>query len=139
MKQGNIYTSSFPSNPPAWYWARGLHDACIIGVEALEFPFDYNRFIKEKENYCRNLFTLKLDAKGALFDTSIKEILLYNYKILSEDVSLENRKQIWWKADRLTDYARYYILEIDLADFDADPEEFTFKIKFDRAEVYRKK
>lgn len=93
MKQGNIYTSSFPSDPPAWYWVRSLHDACITGVEALEFPFDYSRFIKEATNYTRNLFTLKIDSSGALFDTSIKEILLYNYKILSKDISLENKKR----------------------------------------------
>jgi len=31
----------------------------------------------------------------------------------------------------------HYVLEIDLQDFDSFPQEFTFKIKFDRAEVDR--
>lgn len=139
MAKGNIYISNFPDNPPEWYWIRGLHDACIVAVEAFEFPFDYNRFIAEKGKYNRNLLTLKINATGALFDTTVKEILFYNYKILSENISLENRKQMWWFADRLTDHGNYYTLEIDLKDFDSDPEEFTFKIKFDQAEVYRKK
>ena len=139
MKKINVHASTFPPDPPSWYWVRGLHDACITSVEAMEFPFDYSRFVTEKENYNRNLFTLKIDAKGALFDTGIKEILLYNYKILSEDISLENRKKIWWFADRLMDHGNYFILEIDLKDFESDPERFTFRIKFDRAEVYHKK
>ena len=133
----NIYSTSYPENPPEWYWISGLHDACIIGTESFEFPFDYHKFIGEKNKYNRNLITLRINAKGALYDNDVKEIRLFNYRILTEDISLEGRDKVWWLADRLVDHGNYYTLEIDLQDFDAYPEEFTFKIKFERAEVDR--
>ena len=137
MSKGRIYQSKYPDNPPKWYWASGLHDACIVDVETFEFPFDYNKYIGEKNKYNRNLFSIKIDSKGALFDFHVKEIRLFNYKILSDNIELKNRKKIWWLADRLLEENGYYILEIDLQDFDSFPQEFTFKIKFDRAEVDR--
>lgn len=137
MSKGKVYISKYPNNPPEWYWISGLHDACIIGTESFEFPFDYNKFIGEKNKYNRNLITLKINARGALYDSEVKEIRLFNYRILTEDISLENRDKVWWLADRLVDHGNYYTLEIDLQDFDSYPEEFTFKIKFERAEVDR--
>ena len=80
--------SRYPENPPEWYWVNGLHDASIIGVEAYEFPFDYNKFVGEKSKHDRNLLILKINAKGALNDNSVEEIRFYNYKILTTDVSL---------------------------------------------------
>ena len=138
MAIGMVYNSSFPEKPPEWYWVQGLHDACIVGVEVLNFPFDYREFVREKDRYNRNLIVLRINAKNALYDNKVKEIRLYNYETLSEDLSLEGREKIWWLADRLVDHGDYYTLEIDLQDLDADPEEFTFKIKFERAEVDRK-
>ena len=132
------YMSHSPKDPPEWYWANGLHDACIIAVEAFEFPFDYNKFIGEKSQYDHNLLVLKINAKSALYDNSVEEIRLYNYKVLAPNVSLENRKTIWWLADSLAEQDNHYVLEIDLQDFDSFPEDFTFKIKFERAEVKRK-
>ena len=137
MAKGKEYISNYPDNPPEWYWISGLHDACIIGTESFEFPFDYNKFVGEKNKYNRNLITLRINAKGALYDNDVKEIRLFNYRILTEDISLEDRDKVWWLADRLVDHGNYYTLEIDLQDFDAYPEEFTFKIKFERAEVDR--
>ena len=137
MAKGKVYISNYPDNPPQWYWVSGLHDACIIGIESFEFPFDYNKFIGEKNKYNRNLITLRINAKGALYDNEVKEIRLFNYRILTEDISLESRDKVWWLADRLVDHGNYYTLEIDLQDFDSVPEEFTFKIKFERAEVDR--
>lgn len=133
-----VCTSNYPDNPPEWYWKSGLHDACIIGVEAYEFPFDYDKFKRDKRKYDRNLLVLKIDAKGALYDTSVKEIRLHNYKILTPEISLENREKMWWLADRLTRDGDRCVLEIELQDADSWPEEFTFKIRFDRAEVDRK-
>lgn len=133
----NVYFSNYPDDPPEWYWTLGLHDACITGVEALEIPFDYGKFSGNKSKYDRNVLILMIDAKGAIYDTSVKEIRLYNYKILTPEISLENRKKLWWLADRLSEDGDRYVLEIDLQDFDSDPEEFTVKIKFDRAEVDR--
>ena len=137
MSKGRIYISSHPDNPPEWYWVSGLHDACIVGVETFEFPFDYNKFVGEKNKYDRNLFAIKINAKGALYDNTIKEIRFFNYKVLTDQITLIGRKKIWWMADKLVDHGDYYTLEIELQDFDSDPEDFTYKIKFERAEVDR--
>ncbi len=126
-----------PTNTPTWYWHRGLHDAHITLAEAFEFPFDYNRFTREKSKYDRNCLTLTIDASNALLDTSVRTIRLYNYKYLSENATLESHKTLWWIADRLTDCTNHYILEIDLHDCEAFPKDFTVRIKFDRAEVER--
>lgn len=138
MSKSRECMSHHPDNPPDWYWMNGLHDAGIIGVETFEFPFDYNKFAGEKSNYYRNLLVLKINAKGALYDTSVQEIHFYNYKILTPDISLDGRKTIWWLSDRLSENENRYVLEIDLQDLDAYPEDFTFKIKFEKVEVKRK-
>ena len=137
MSKGRMYISSHPDNPPEWYWVNGLHDACIESVESFEFPFDYNKFIGEKNKYNRNLFTVKINSKGALYDNTVKEIRFFNYKILTDHISLAGREKVWWMADKLVDHGDYYTLEIELQDFDSDPEDFTYKIKFERAEVDR--
>lgn len=137
MAKGRVYIASHPDNPPEWYWVSGLHDACIVGVETFEFPFDYNKFVGEKNKYNRNLLSLKINAEDAMYDCTVKEIRLFNYKFLTEHISLEGRKRVWWLADRLVDHGNFYTLEIDMQDFDSYPEDFTFKIKFERAEVDR--
>ncbi len=137
MSKGRIYISSHPDNPPEWYWVSGLHDACIVGVETFEFPFDYNKFVGEKKKYNRNLFAIKINAKGALYDNTVKEIRFFNYKVLTDHITLIGREKIWWMADKLVDHGDYYTLEIELQDFDSYPEDFTYKIKFERAEVDR--
>ena len=137
MSKGRIYISSHPDNPPEWYWVSGLHDACIVGVESFEFPFDYNKFVGEKNKYNRNLFAIKINAKGALYDNTVKEIRFFNYKVLTDQITLIGREKIWWMADKLVDHGDYYTLEIELQDFDSYPEDFTYKIKFERAEVDR--
>ena len=137
MAKGKVYTSSYPDNPPDWYWVNGLHDACIVDVEYFEFPFDYNKFVGNKNSYDRNLMLLKINASGALYEQDIKEIKLFNFKIITNNIELQGRKKVWWLADRLTEKDGHYYLEIDLQDFDSYPEDFTFEIKFDRAEVIR--
>lgn len=137
MAKGKVYTSSYPDNPPNWYWVNGLHDACIVDVEYFEFPFDYNKFVGNKNSYDRNLLLLKINASGALYEQDIKEIKLFNFKIITNNIKLQGRKKVWWLADRLTEKDGHYYLEIDLQDFDSCPEDFTFEIKFDRAEVVR--
>lgn len=126
-----------PEDPPEWYWKSGLHDARIVGVEAVSFPFEYQKYAAEKYRYERNRLTLVLDASDAMFDSRVKEIHLFNYQILSADLHLQDRKKVWWMADRLTEENGHYKLEIDLYDADARPEEFTFVVRFDRAEVVR--
>lgn len=137
MAKGKVYTSSYPDNPPDWYWVNGLHDACIVDVEYFEFPFDYNKFVGNKNSYDRNLMLLKINASGALYEQDIKEIKLFNFKIITNNIELQGRKKVWWLADKLTEKDGYYYLEIDFQDLDSYPEDFTFEIKFDRAEVVR--
>lgn len=126
-----------PENPPAWYWVNGLHDAHITLVESFEFPFDYDRYTREKNTYDRNCLTLTLDAAGAMFDTSVKAIRLYNYKYLTPETTLEGHGILWWIGDRLTVSEGCFELEIDLYDGEAFPEEFTVRVRFERAEVER--
>lgn len=78
-----------------WYLISGLHDACIIDTESFEFPFNYNKFVGEKNIYNRNLMTLRINANGALYDNEVKEIRLFNYRILTENISLEGRDKVW--------------------------------------------
>ena len=137
MAKGKVYISSYPDNPPNWYWVDGLHDACIESVECFEFPFDYNKYNGKKNSYDRNLMLLRINASSALFDQSVKEIKLFNFQILTKNIELQGRKMVWWLADRLTEKDGHYYLKIDLQDFDSSPEDFTFEIKFDRAEVVR--
>ena len=77
MEKGKIFQTEYPENPPDWYWKSGLHDAFIIGVETYEFPFDYNKYAVQKNQYDRNMLLLKIDAKGAMFDFRIKEIRFF--------------------------------------------------------------
>ena len=137
MAKGREFYTDYPENPPDWYWEAGLHDACIVGVESYEFPFDYNKYAAEKNKYNRNMLFLKIDAKGALYDFRIREIRFFNYKILSDGVELSGRKKIWWLADQLTENNGRYELDIMLEDLDSYPEQFHFKLRFERAEVDR--
>ena len=129
--------TKYPENPPDWYWKNGLHDACIIGVETYEPPFDYDTYKKQSFQYDRNILELSINAKGAMFDCHVTKIRFFNYRILDETITLTNRKKIWWLADQLTETNGKYELDILLEDFDSFPEEFHFKLRFDRAEVER--
>ena len=132
-----IYQSEYPQNPPEWSWMKGLHDACIVDVETIEFSFDYEKYTEQKNEYTRNALIFKVDSNGAMFDFHVKEIRFYNYKILSKEVDLTGRKKIWWLEDKLTEENGNYILEITLEDTNSTPEQFSFKVKFERAEVDR--
>lgn len=132
-----IVQARSPENFPDWYWARGLHDAHITLAESFEFPFDYNRFAREKNSYDRNCLALTVDAAGAMFDTSVKAIRLYNCRYLPDSPTLEGRGPLWWLSDRLADCGDHFELEIDLYDGEGFPEELTVRIRFQRAEVDR--
>ena len=122
---------------PEWYWTSGLHDACIINIEPQESEIDYSQ---PKENRVKNTLSVKIDASNALFDISVKEIVLINYKIITGNIELMGKKKIWWIRDRIqkidNDYY-HYELQIDLRDFDSDPEVFTVVIRFGNALVKR--
>ena len=136
MTKRNLQAHS-PESPPEWYWVKGLHDAHITLVESFEFPFDYDRYTREKNIYDRNCLTLTVDAAGAMFDTSVKAIRLYNYKYLTPETTLEGHGTLWWIGDRLIVSEGRFELEIDLYDGEAFPEELTVRVRFERAEVER--
>ena len=141
-KHRNFYTE-YPENPPDWYWESGLHDASIIGVDTYEFPFDYDKYTAKKNKYDRNVLSLKIDAKGALYDSRVKEIRFYNYKLLPESVDLmslepSEKNKVWWLADQLTEQNEKYELDILLEICVPHQRQFHLKLRFDRAEVDRK-
>lgn len=143
MAKGRIFYTEYPENPPEWYWESGLHDASIIGVDTYEFPFDYDKYTAKKNKYDRNVLSLRIDAKGALYDSRVKEIRFYNYKLLPESVDLmslepSEKNKVWWLADQLTEQNEKYELDILLEICVPHQRQFHLKLRFDRAEVDRK-
>ena len=103
---------------PDWYWKRGLHDAKILSVCELELVPDW----KEKHPK-RNCLEILLDGKNALFETNIKKISLYNYRITdmkmnaAKPITLEAFRNVYWlgdSIDRLEDGK--FLLEIECTD-----------------------
>lgn len=95
MSKDREFYTEYPENPPDWYWKAGLHDACIVGAEVYEFPFDYNKYAREKN-------------------------------------------KVWWLADRLTENSGKYELDALLEICVPYQKQFHLKLRFERAEVYRK-
>jgi len=125
------------SDIPEWYWTSGLHDACITSIEPQKLEIDFSQ---PEENRVKNTLSLKIDASNALFDTSVKEIIFINYKIITGNIELPGKKKIWWLGDRIQkiDHSFYhYELKIDLRDFDNAPEVFTVVIKCGNVMVKR--
>ena len=121
-----VYRSGVDSvEVPQWYWLRGLHDALVLGVETQEFAYDVTQ-VKP----VRNCMVIRLDARGALFDTSVTAIRLYNYKVLQG----AELKGCYWMQDRLRREKDKFILDITALGKD----EFQYSVRFDFAEVERK-
>lgn len=118
---------------PQWYWLRGLHDALVLAVDTQEFAYDVTQ-----AKPVRNCMTIRLDAKAALFDTSVTAIHLFNYKVLedgSESVGYgEGLTGCYWMQDRLRREKEKYILDITALGED----DFLYSVRFDFAEVERK-
>ena len=122
---------------PEWYWSAGLHDACITSIESQEFEINYSR---PAENRIKNVLSFSIDASNALFDSAVKEISFFNYKLCTESIDLNGRKRWFWIGDRIRklDHDYYhYELQIDLRDLDRDPQVFTVVIRFGNAVVIR--
>ena len=121
-----VYRSGVDSGEvPQWYWHRGLHDALVVGVESQEFGYDVTQ-----AKPVRNCLTIRLDAGGALFDTSVTAIRLYNYRVLRG----AELKGCYWMQDRLRREKDKFILDITALGKD----EFQYSVRFDFAEVERK-
>lgn len=104
-----------------------------MSVDQLELPYDY-----KMKNPVRNCLVLHINSKGAMYDTKVKEIRLYNYKILSSVKIVGENLRWWWLSDRLEMEDDKYVLKISLQNPEDFPEEFDFSVKFEKAEVIRK-
>lgn len=106
-----------------WYWTKGLHDADII--DALETNLEYDYTLK---NPIRNCLELIIDSKHAMFETSIKGIKFYNFKILSD---LTSPKGIWWLKDELKEVDGKFVLTI------TGHQREVFSVRFESIDVVR--
>ena len=118
---------------PLWYWTRGLHDALILRTEAIDLSYDHTQ-----RNPGRNCFQIHLDASRAMFDTSIRCIKFFNYKILLDDSSFGGYEDggingCYWMQDILKYENGKYVLELTALGED----DFKFIILFDDAQVER--
>lgn len=115
---------------PEWYWQKGLHDAEIISVTTVELPVDWRA--REKR---WNVMTLELNSEQAIFDTSVKEISLFNYKVLEGDISDLRKCKAWWFADKLSFVDGAYLLDVEFTT--GKKQNLHYKIKFEDAEIKR--
>ena len=106
-----------------WYWGNGLHDADIIECKEFECLYDF-----KNPNAYRNYLELTIDSNHASWDNTIKKIILYNYKIISE---LKTAKGIWWLEDNIRGENGKYILTI------RGHNKEQFIVKFSNAEKTR--
>ena len=134
VKKLEAYYTQFPD----WYWKRGLHDAVILAVSELELAPDWN-----KKHPKRNCLEILLNGKNALFETNIKRISLYNYRIVDiktdtiEPITLEAFRDVYWLGDRIEQLEDgKYLLEIEC--IDSHSNLLFLSVKFEIPEIERK-
>ena len=113
-KKLEAYYAQFPD----WYWKNGLHDATILSACERELVPDW----KEKHPK-RNCLEFLLNGKNALFETNIKRISLYNYRIVdmkmnaTDPITLEAFRDVFWLGDSIEQLEDgKYLLEIECTD-----------------------
>lgn len=111
---------------PNWYWTRGLFDAEVLDVHVVEVSYDY-----KQRNPIRNFLSIKLNSRQAMNDTSIREIRLFNAKILSDSFECVG---YWWVRDRLEKEGNKFLISIELRNSRCSR---TIVIRFDDAIVLR--
>ncbi len=117
---------------PDWYWYYGLHDAEISEINELQLLPDYK---SKTPKY--NCLEIALDCRGALYETNITKINLYNYKIILGNLPSNTEKKIWWIGDTLTvNHAKKYILNLKLEN--ASGKRIDLEIKFEDASIESK-
>lgn len=118
---------------PEWYWKHGLHDAEILSISQFELTPDW-----KSQNPRYNCFEISINAKGAMFETDIKKISLYNYKLKSKPFDPSALKRAWWLRDTLLKTSdRSYALHIVFQD--VKKHHVFIDISFESAEVERLK
>ena len=131
IQEFEAYRSCFPS----WYWSQGLHDAKILSATPLELPPDWKAHTPRY-----NCLELTFDASGAMYDTKVTKITLYNYKLLTPDFDLGNLSGAWWYGDILTVEAEgKFRLELHYQLPGSHyARDYTVELRFAEAEVERK-
>lgn len=108
-----------------------MHDAEILSVSELELPADW----KTKDTKY-NCLEIRLDASGTR-ESNITKILLFNYKIKTPEVNINDLERPWWLRDRVTRLSNgRYELEMVIETSRGKHKEFT--VVFETAEVERK-
>ncbi len=122
------YNAKFPD----WYWKYGLHDARILSVSEKELNPDYKD--KQPKWSCLEIC---LDCKNAMYERDIKKICLYNYKIKTPDIDINEIEKNWWISDTLKQSENQrYLLELEIES--AEGERKDFVVSFEFPEVERK-
>ena len=117
---------------PDWYWKYGLHDAVILSVSELQLVPDY----KEKKPKI-NCLEIQLDCHNAMFEQNIKTIRLYNYKIKTPDIDINNIDKPWWISDTIKELEnKHYLLEIKIESARGNRKDFI--VEFEIPEIERK-
>ncbi len=119
-------------NCPDWYWVHGLHDAAVLDILTEELLTNYS-----EKDYRYNKMEILLNCDGALFETDITKITLYNYKIISGNLPDCSKYNVWWLRDALTKDAKSkYNLSLVLEN--EKRKHFSLEITFQFAETERK-
>lgn len=117
---------------PDWYWKYGLHDAVILSVSELQLAPNY----KEKP-FKYNCLEIELDCHNAMFEQNIKTIRLYNYKIKTPDIDINNIDKPWWISDTIKELEnKHYLLEIKIESARGNRKDFI--VEFEIPEIERK-
>ncbi len=116
---------------PDWYWKYGLHDAVILSVSELQLAPNY----KEKP-FKYNCLEIELDCHNAMFEQNIKTIRLYNYKIKTPDIDINNIDKPWWISDTIKELNnKCYSLDIEIESARGSRKHFI--VEFEIPEIVR--
>ena len=87
---------------PAWYWARGLHDAQLLSAELED-----------------DTLTLRLDSRSAIYDNMISQITFLGARLKTPLPMPDRQPNVYWLGDTLTALPfEQWKLEITLQTFD---------------------
>lgn len=114
---------------PDWYWKIGLHDAVILSVSEIELVPDW-----KSKPLRRNCLEICLDCRGAR--ESVRKICLYNYKIKTPEININELERPWWFHDKVTQLPNdRYVLEIIIETACGNKKQF--EVEFEIPEVER--
>ena len=121
-------------NLPDWYWKKGLYDSEIKSVKEISRP--------DKRLHASDyiLLEISLDSSGAEYDSDIKALYFYNYRVTSgnRDLLLKDAIGTWWFDDKPSE-TKDGKLKLELVLKDINNNELKYVIEFDRVEIIRNK